>query len=345
MWSLRRNFEAAAARTYVVGLVRGQFPAVDSQTIAYRLAYGSFVSLRHKILYVETPKVACTTIKEYLRDLCEAPPLTFPIKHHRESRRDMFVHIRSNVPLPSLLDLDEETQRHVLTSPEFLRFGIVRNPYSRLLSAWRNKVLLCEPGYEYIYRKMTGNEPSLREKETLTFEQFLEFVESEDVATCNPHWRRQTDLLLYPAIPFTHLGKIERLRETFELIEKHADPGKSLPARTSNSTRVGYANLTEALAVRIYKLYAADFEAFGYNKDSWRALNESEHGNRTVPETHFVDEVIERNLVLSHLYEQYAQLQSRYRTSYRFSLTRIQDTAAALWKAGRRLSGAIRKES
>jgi len=334
--------DAALARSYTIQLVRERFPHLDVRTIARRLDYGSFVSLEHKILYLETPKAACTTIKSLLRELCGAPPIEYPVGAQRESRRDMFIHIRANVPVPSLLDLDEQTQRHVLTAPDFLRFSIVRNPYTRLVSAWRNKAMLCEPGYEHIYRQQLGDVPSLHSKKMLAFEQFLRFVEHEpDLRSCNAHWRRQVDLLLYPAIPYTHIGKLEQLPMTVDLIGKHLGAAKPLWLGRYNSTGgAGRDPIDAATAARIYALYAEDFKAFDYDRESWQSISDARDDPAVVPEARFIDEIIERNLVISYLYEQYAAVEGRYRESYRFSLARVRNRLSRLWDAVRRPSKA-----
>ena len=329
--------DAALARSHTIQLVREKLPHLDVATIAHRLSYGSFVSLEHKILYLETPKAACTTIKSLLRDLCGAPPIEYPLGAQRESRRDMFVHVRSNVPVPSLLDLDEQTQRHVLTAPDFLRFSIVRNPYTRLVSAWRNKVVLCEPGYEHVYRRQMGDMPSLHSKKILPFEQFLRFIESEpDLRSCNGHWRRQVDLLLYPAIPYTHVGKLEQLPITVALIGKHLGAAKPIRVGRGNSTGGGGRDPIDAtVAARIYALYAEDFEAFDYPRESWQNISDSLVDTAVVPETRFIDEIIERNLMISYLYEQYAEVESRYRDCYRLSLARVRNRLTRVWAAVR----------
>jgi Sulfotransferase family len=328
------------ARSHTIQLVREKFPHLDVRTIAHRLSYGSFVSLEHKILYLETPKAACTTVKSLLRDLCGAPPIEYPVGPQRESRRDMFIHIRSNVPVPSLLDLDEQTQRYVLTAPDFLRFSIVRNPYTRLVSAWRNKIMLCEPGYEHIYRKLMGDIPALHHKKILAFEQFLRFIENEpDLRSCNGHWRRQVDLLFYPAIPYTHIGKLEQLPMTMDLIGKHLGAAKPLPVGRSNSTGAGGRDpIDAATAARIYALYAQDFEAFGYDRQSWQNISDSRNDPAVVPESRFIDEIMERNLIISYLYEQYAEVEARYRDCYRLSLARARNRLSRVWDAVRRPS-------
>jgi hypothetical protein len=331
---------AALARSPAVQLVREKLPHLDVRTIAHRLSYGSFVSLEHKILYLETPKAACTTIKGLLRELCGAPPIEYRVGAQRESRRDMFIHIRSNVPVPSLLDLDEQTQRHVLTAPDFLRFSIVRNPYSRLVSAWRNKIMLCEPGYEHIYRKLMGDMPSLDSKKILAFEQFLRFIENEpDLRSCNPHWQRQVDLLLYPAVPYTHIGKLEQLPMTLDLIGKHLGAAKPLWVGRSNSTGGGGRDpIDAATAARIHALYAEDFKTFDYDRESWQNISEPRDDPAVVAETRFIDEIIERNLIISYLYEQHAEVEARYRDCYRLSLARVRHGLSRVWDVVRRPS-------
>jgi len=317
---------ARAQRYYAVRQVKEHFPHLDAQTIAYRLAYATFVSLEHRILYMETPKAACTTMKHFLRELCGAPQIEYPLGELRETRRDMFVHVRSNVPLPSLLDLDDDAQRQVLSSPEYLRFCVVRNPYTRIVSAWRNKVLYCEPGYEDVYHSMLGAIPPLHGKRMLPFDEFLRFLEGEpDLCTCNPHWRRQVDLLYVPAIAYTHVGRLENLSETMRMLRAHVNRA-ALPAiGASNSSRGGGGVLTESAAARIFALYSADFDTFAYERESWHEGAKAAGAGTFMPDQNVFDEIVERNLVISLLYEQYASLEARHSRAYRFSLARLQD--------------------
>jgi hypothetical protein len=296
-------------RNYAIRLVAERFSYLAPEAIASRLAYGSFVSLEHKFLYVETPKVACSSVKAFLRQLYGAPPVKVEIGAFRETRLDMFVHVRGNVPLPSLVDLDDGTQKRVLTAPEFLRFAIVRNPYRRLISAWRNKALICEPGYERVHENAR------------TFAQFLDFLEDSDLSTCNPHWRRQTDLLFSGAIPYTHIGHIEELSTTEELLGQHI--GKRVKFTNDNSgLNIGEPSLNEGIARRIQVLYASGFSTFGYSPDSWRDIKE-----RPLSQEQVLDEIIERNRMISLLYDQCVELKWRGDHPVRTALKRLIDAS------------------
>src|SRR5271157_1846530 len=142
---------SAMTYPYVVRRISSYYPHIDPIDISKRLRHSSFVNVGKRYLYFEVPKAACTQMKELLRLQQGAPPIQPFVGKLMETRRDMFIHARENVPLPSLVDLDNPTQREVLESNGFFRFTIVRNPYTRLVSAWKNKVVSCEPGAERVY--------------------------------------------------------------------------------------------------------------------------------------------------------------------------------------------------
>ena len=308
--------------SYVVRLIKNTYPHLSNETIAESIAYGTFVSLEHRLFYAETPKAACTTIKHLLRDLSGAPPIKYEIGPLHETRRDMFIHVRANIPLPSLIDLDNETQEHVLTDPSFLRFCIVRNPYSRLISAWRNKIIPCEPGYESIYEQLIGAPPPIEGKSIPSFDAFLKFLSTkQDLDTCNPHWRRQLNHIFYSAISYTHIGKLETLQDTLLTLHSHLGNSISITPPTKNRSARDdqHGCLTESSAQLIYQLYKRDFDILGYASDSWRPFALTDRITPAlVPESKFLDEIIERNLIISYLYEQ-------YETQYRYSAHRLRD--------------------
>src|SRR6267143_5329565 len=136
---------------YAVGRILDHFPGRSPEEVSRQLRRTTFVSLEKRYFYFAVPKAACTQMKELLRSVENAGPIKAFADGSPQTRRDMFIHARPNVPLPSLLDLDDRTQRRVLEAPDVLRMTVVRNPYTRLVSAWTNKILLCEPGVQAEY--------------------------------------------------------------------------------------------------------------------------------------------------------------------------------------------------
>lgn len=288
------------------------------QDVIRRLRYSTFVSLPKRFLYFEVPKAACTKMKELLRTLEQGPSLELFVGDLLETRRDMFVHARQNVPLPSLVDLDDQTQRTVLESPDFLRFTFVRNPYTRVISAWKNKVVLCEPGYEKVYLQIKGALPPIQRKSLITFREFIEYISTQcDLRTCNPHWRLQTEHLFLSSLNFSFIGKIEQMSDGLRRFEQHLGLSDAFVGGAKNVSHVSAGSeYDKFLADRVYSLYQSDFEAFGYDREAWPAppLETAEMSNaRTVSLNVFSDEIIERNLIISLLYEERNQLRAELR--------------------------------
>jgi hypothetical protein len=303
------------AISYVASRILDAYPHLDANQIERRLAYASFASVKDRFFYLEVPKAACTAMKMLLRELCHSPELKlFTDYNHRETRRSMFIHVRNNVSFPSLNALDKEDQRDLLESPDVLRFTVVRNPYTRLVSAWRDKVFLCEPGVYDVYTAVRGAAPAMDRKSPIEFAEFVSYIERSG-AERDLHWRKQVDLAYPKGIPFTHIGKVEDLQSTLAIFSRHIGRQDALTVpRVNEGSIKPPARYSNELAARVYALYEDDFGTFDYRREAWP--HDEEARSYVVSEERFIDEVLERNLIIAHLYNERARL-------YHYSLARV----------------------
>lgn len=320
---------------YAVSRVLDIHPHLDPSRVAARLGYASFASLEERLVYVEVPKAACTSMRVLLRDLLHAAPLTLYPGVSRETHRSMFVHARENAPLPALTTLPDAAQRELLESDDVLRLTVVRNPYTRLVSAWRDKVYLCEPTVEDVYAAIRGGAPAAADKRPIQFEEFVAHVEHTIDERCDAHWRRQVDLSFPRALAYTHIGRTENLGATVDLVAHHLRRQRPavIPRANMGALRPP-PHYTETLARRVHAIYATDFDTFGYDDDAWPRGEE----NRPlrVAEERFVDAVVERNVIIRHLYRERERLAAERDVAYRWSLARVRDALRRLFGANGR---------
>lgn len=128
----------------------------------------------------------------------------------------------------------------MLSSPEWFRFCIVRNPYDRLASAWKDKLLSDnDPGYAWLrdeIRKAFG----VGAEAPIPFRVSVDCLVANEAMATDPHWAPMTatmrpDIVATPSMPLKVLYDDE-------------------------------------VAQRVYEHYGADFETLGYAEDSWLDL-------------------------------------------------------------------------
>ena len=298
--------------SYAVKLIRDHYPNMKFDHVAEDLQRGSFVNVSRRYLYVQVSKVASTTMMDILRSVEHLPPAGEYDGTVQLMRRDMFSRRRENMPLPSLVELDDKTQKEVLESPDFLRMTVVRNPYTRLVSAWRQRVLIYAPGCEHLYCEIKGHYPELGRKSLVSFQEFVDYIGTRcDLSTCNGHWRRQVDHTFIKALNFSHIGRLERMEETVQRFQHHLGLGEPFSVGRRNTTAAGNVDFTQSLADKVYSLYREDFEAFGYDRNDWPRPHNGDHSKCMVPEEMYFDEIIERNIVIARLDEKRRQLLRR----------------------------------
>lgn len=321
---------------YAVQVILDHFPHLKPGYVADQLRYSSFVSVPKRYMYFEVPKAACTQMKELLRTLEDAPPIELFTGGLWVSRRDMFVHARQNVPLPSLIDLDNQTQREVLESAHFFRLTVVRNPYTRLISVWKNKVMLCEPGAEEMYLQIRGHLPELHPKKcVVSFEEFVDYIEKHcDLRTCDPHWRRQVDHTFFAALNFSCVAKMEHITEGLHEFQQHLGVSEPLRAPGTNVSALSHSPAySRDLAEKVFNLYKSDFELLGYDRSLWPAGRQKTseapvNGNEY--EDVFRHEIVERNIIISTLYQERERLQAEVKKLSRTHLLTLAKALLAL---------------
>jgi hypothetical protein len=224
----------------------------------------------------------------------------------------MFIHSRENVAVPSILAFSDDQQKNILTSPDFLRFAIVRNPYTRLVSAWKSKIVLCEPGFDTDYSRIAGSLPAVQERHLLPFAEFLSYVKKSNPDEFNPHWRLQSDHLFYGTMNFSFIGKVEKLDEAIARFQAHVGNEASVVLGKSNpSAFKGEVALTEEQQQTIYEIYRPDFENFGYEKADVPRAKHSNSAQTLVDPTDLYSEIIERNMIISLLVRERSELISQ----------------------------------
>lgn len=136
---------------------------------------------------------------------------------------------------------------------ECFKFTIVRDPYTRVLSAFLDKV---KTG-----KKMRAL-PDFR-----TFCQFLD----QGGLYANAHWAPQSELLLIPLYHFDFIGRVESLVRDMQVIGERlgfqtVDENERAGPNATDAEKLIAEHLDDRSRAIINRLYAADFGEFGYSK-------------------------------------------------------------------------------
>jgi hypothetical protein len=221
--------------------------------------YHSRASQRHNYLTVATPKVACTTIKRTLHALEGLPPA------------DPWWAVHDAGEALRLSAYSERDQRRLLTAPDVARFAVVRNPYDRMLSAWKSKILRDDAQYAPLAAEVRAAY-SYPTEAVVAFGDFVRHI----VATEHPdgHWARQVDVLACDEIAYDVIARFENFVDDFAaILTRLGAPAdvRALGAEVTNPTNEvpPAAAYDSEVAAVVYDYYREDFERFGYSRDSW----------------------------------------------------------------------------
>ncbi len=221
--------------------------------------YSVNISTQYKYIYVETPKVACSTIKTVLQKMELRDSWVY-----REDFED--IHRRELSPLlqPSQIGNFE----NLMQDKNFLKFCFVRNPYHRLLSVYLEKICGNKKQKKQILSQLGHDSENLEKK--VTFEEFVRAVVAQEICSMNSHWRVQYYQTMQDAIEYDFVGKLENFDGDFTDVLENVDIQNYEKYLISEKRHASNANekikkyYTAELRDLVYAKFQKDFEYFNY---------------------------------------------------------------------------------
>jgi hypothetical protein len=237
----------------------------------------SFVLPEHNIVYMSVTKVACTSLRWMVADLAGEDLPSFYRAIGGQQSRLMTIHGgRSRWRhTPALNTLSEEELAEISPDNGWFVFAVVRDPWTRLWSAWQSKFLVRHVFYMDNY----GAEPwfpRVPEKASDVVEDYRRFVEAHPWTT-NPllmrdvHFKPQVVSVRPSDVNYTRIYDITDMPTLLEDVRNHlVSVGKpsELYVPRANETPLGLTRevLGNGVAESVEELFAPDFDAFG---DRW----------------------------------------------------------------------------
>ncbi len=155
------------------------------------------------------------------------------------------------------LDVEHASWTHypVAAYCDYFKFAFVRNPWDRLLSCWRNKVV-DDNYFEF-------DPESLQRMQN--FGAFIDYVAGLDIARADRHLRLQAELVDLNSIDY--LGRMENFDSDLNRISRQLRlPERDIIVR--KNVTVGGARYCDAydegLAGKVAEIYRRDIQIFGY---------------------------------------------------------------------------------
>lgn len=223
------------------------------------------VSTNHRFIWVANAKVASTATGT---TLCQLDDIDLKDGNVWESEN-----------IPKLRDFTTPKILAMLSSPDWFRFCFVRNPYTRLFSAYKSKISdpQAEPFYQIaqdeIRNAFNYPRPDRQARLTVTFRDFVYYVRT-GARSGDSHWCVQNLRLMQDMIPYDFVGRYESFGSDFRHVLKRLNASPNVleiasEVRGKSASISHTAAYDQELADIVYEMYYQDFNGFGYDRDSW----------------------------------------------------------------------------
>lgn len=156
------------------------------------------------------------------------------------------------------LDADHPHSCHYLpySYHDYYKFAFVRNPYDRLISCWKDKVLKL-------------NHFQFKEEEYVKmkhFKNFVTWVSHLDIEVADCHLRTQQSLIDLNNIDF--IGRFERFEQDLSIVLNKLNICETIPKKNAATIKQHYSSFyTEELRQKVYTIYKKDFLIFNYDRN------------------------------------------------------------------------------
>ncbi|KAG7454377.1 hypothetical protein MATL_G00259110 [Megalops atlanticus] len=237
------------------------------------------VDEEHEMIYCYVPKVACTNWKRVMMVLTGRGRYSDPMEIPSNE-----AHVPANLKTLNQYSIPEINHR----LKSFLKFLFVREPFERLVSAYRNKFTLK---YNTSFHKRFGTKIVRRYRRNATqealqsgtdvkFQEFAEYLTDPATvreAPLNEHWETVHSLCHPCHLHYDLVGKYETLEEDANYVLRLAGVGDYLRFPTyAKSTRTTdqmtaefFHNISSQQQRQLYQLYKMDFLMFNYSTPSY----------------------------------------------------------------------------
>lgn len=256
-------------------------------TAAFSLEHFLFHQ-RLRCIYAVVPKAATTSIKHWFLATNAA---------QRAATGNVHDMLRATCTMNLL---PRQQAAALFADPTVFKFSFVRNPWTRLVSGYLDKVVGAEPPAlglirNRMKRTLAGRLDWLRHRLTcgvgalqrrgLTFREFVQALRDEKPDNINLHFRPQTRILA--GVPLDFIGRMERFASDFDQVLQRV--GETAPAQAEHKQQYQAASKGECVtdwpvaelrklkpfphwrqfyspdvAQQVAALFADDFAAYGY---------------------------------------------------------------------------------
>ncbi|XP_030830282.1 carbohydrate sulfotransferase 11 [Strongylocentrotus purpuratus] len=236
-----------------------------------------FVNEKHRIVYCSIPKASCTNWKRLMmvatNDSIDLESVTKFNAHH-------------NGVLQTLYDYPEYERNTILKS--YKKFTFVRNPFIRLLSAYKDKFeslrkYRSNPGGKYFRRyaadimtkyRLNATLRELESGENVTWSEFILYVTHLAVDEFNEHWKPMYQLCDPCQVEYDFVGRVETINEDANYLLKEVMKLKTskfptfsdFATNSSEYTYAAYGDVTLQQLRLLWDIYKWDFWLFGFDK-------------------------------------------------------------------------------
>ena len=222
---------------------------VRLEQIGYNMYYGG----NGAYLYQPIPKCGCTTIKTLLLQM-EGLPVDE--SHWRRHQKEYNGFRGTN-------HLTLQEQRDIFEGrTDTFKFVMVRCPYARLASAYRDKILLHPAAYLIRKIRKSAAEQGTPLSDPITFEQFVSVLSRQSLDEMDPHYRPQYYEGRFGLVKYDFIGRIEAMPRDLVYVFEQIGAPESLIMRVNerHNAVASSSKLWEAVSREVQRLFLATFE-------------------------------------------------------------------------------------